>query len=53
LEKNSHLLKDLNDFLIEINNTFGKTNKVQTATTKLHYAKDLVQLQSMLQISVN
>ena len=34
LEKNSLLLEDLNDFLTKFNNTFGKTNKVQMATTK-------------------
>jgi len=35
LEKNSPILVDLDTFLIEFNNTFGYTNKVQIATTKL------------------
>jgi hypothetical protein len=37
LEKNSHLLKDLDDFLTEFNNTFGETDRARTATTKLFY----------------
>jgi hypothetical protein len=35
LEKNSPLLEDLDDFLTEFSNTFGKTDRVQTTTTKL------------------
>jgi hypothetical protein len=35
LEKDSPLLIDLGDFLTEFNDTFGKTDKVQTATTKI------------------
>jgi hypothetical protein len=35
LEKNSHLFEDLDDFFAEINDMFGKTDRVQTATTKL------------------
>jgi hypothetical protein len=34
LVKNSPLLKDLNDFLTEFNDTFGEIDRVQTATTK-------------------
>jgi hypothetical protein len=35
LEKNSLLLEDLGNFLIELSNTFGETHRVRTATTKL------------------
>jgi hypothetical protein len=35
LEKYSPLLEDLDDFLIEFNDTFGNTKRVRTATTKL------------------
>jgi hypothetical protein len=35
LEKNSTLFDDLNDFLTEVNDTFGETNRVWMATTKL------------------
>jgi hypothetical protein len=34
LEKDFPLFKDLNDFLIEFNDTFGKIDKVQKVTTK-------------------
>jgi uncharacterized membrane protein YgcG len=36
LEKDSLLFKDLYNFLTELNVTFGKTNRVQTVTTKIH-----------------
>jgi hypothetical protein len=35
LEKNFSLFEDLDDFLTKFNDTFGKTDKVQTATTKI------------------
>jgi hypothetical protein len=35
LEKNSLLLEDLDDFLIKFNDTFGKTDRVRIAITKL------------------
>jgi hypothetical protein len=35
LKKNSPLLEDLDDFLTEFSDTFGKTNRVRTATTNL------------------
>jgi hypothetical protein len=35
LEKNSLLLEDLDDFVIEFSDTFGETDRVRTATTKL------------------
>jgi hypothetical protein len=34
LKKNSPLLEDLDDFLTEFSDTFGKTDRVRTATTK-------------------
>jgi hypothetical protein len=36
LEKNSHILEDLDGFLTEFNDTFSKTDRVQMATTKLY-----------------
>jgi hypothetical protein len=33
--ENSPLLEDLDDFLTEFNDTFGKTDRVRTATIKL------------------
>ena len=35
LEKNSPILVDLDNFLVEFNNIFGDTDRIQTATTKL------------------
>jgi hypothetical protein len=35
LEKDSHFLEVLDDFLIEFNDIFGETDKVRTATTKI------------------
>jgi hypothetical protein len=34
LKKNSLLIKDLDDFFTKFNDTFGKTDRVRTATTK-------------------
>ena len=36
LKKNSLLLKDLDDFLAKFNEIFGETDRVRTATAKLH-----------------
>ena len=55
LEKNSLLLKDLDDFLAEFNDMFGEIDRVRTTTTKLRslcqracvasiYAADFCQL---------
>ena len=35
LEKNFFLLEDLNDFLTKFNVKFGKTDRIQIATTKI------------------
>jgi hypothetical protein len=39
LEKNSPLLEDLDDSLIEFSDTFGETEKVQTTITKLQFLR--------------
>jgi hypothetical protein len=55
LDKNSTLLEDWDDFLIEFNDTFGKSDRIQMATTKIRllcqascpalvYAADFYQL---------
>jgi hypothetical protein len=51
LEKDSLLLEDLEDFLTKFNDTFGKTDRVQKATTKIRllyqasvYTADFCQL---------
>jgi hypothetical protein len=35
LKKDSFLLEDLDDFLTEFNDTFGETDRIRTATTKI------------------
>jgi hypothetical protein len=51
LVKNSPLLKDLNDFLTEFNDTFGEIDKVQTPIIKLHLLRQGSDLASVYTVN--